>query len=124
MALNKKDLGQIKGAVKETMLEAMGSEPIKKVLKETVLEVMEPMMIVSQKEFVKIDERFDKVDKEIDEKFDKIMIGQDKILKGIEDLKSEQKVDVIVHKRQDKKLENHETRIKIIERKVGIAAVK
>lgn len=73
--------------------------------------------------FNKIDARFDKVDKEIEEKFDKIMTGQDKILKGIDDLKSEQTADTAVHKRQDGKLENHEARIKIVERKVGIAAV-
>lgn len=66
MALNKKDLGQIKGAIKETILEAMGSEPIKKVLKETILEVMEPMMVASQKEFVKIDGRFDKIGSKVD----------------------------------------------------------
>lgn len=92
-------------------------------IKDVVLEAVEPMMIASQKEFVKIDERLDKVDEEIEEKFDKIMIGQDKILKGIDDLKSEQTADTAIHKRQEEKLENHEARIKIVERKAGVAAV-
>ncbi len=74
--------------------------------------------------FAKIDGRFNKVEEEIKEKFGKVLTGQDKILKGIEDLKSEQTADTAVHKRQDGKLENHETRIKIVERKVGIATVK
>lgn len=74
--------------------------------------------------FAKIDDNFTKIDGEIKEKFDKVLTGQDKILKGIGDLKSEQTADIAIHKRQDGKLENHETRIKIVERKVGIAAVK
>ncbi len=74
--------------------------------------------------FNKIDDRFDKTDGEIEEKFNKIMDGQDKILKIIEDLKTEQTMDVAVHKRQDGKLENHETRIKIVENKLGVAAAR
>jgi DNA anti-recombination protein RmuC len=74
--------------------------------------------------FIKIDERFDKVDKEIEEKFDKIMTGQDKILKSIEDLKSDNTAGIEAQKRQNEKLENHETRIKVVERRVGITATK
>ncbi len=83
MSLTKKDLGQIKGAVKETVSDAMKSEPIKKLLKETVAEVMEskpikkllketvldamePMMVANQNEFTKIDERFEKIDERFD----------------------------------------------------------
>lgn len=75
MALTKKDLGQIKETVKETMSEAMMSEPIRKVLKETVLEAVEPMMIAGQKEFDKIGERFDNMDErfnKMDERFEKV----------------------------------------------------
>ncbi len=80
MALTEKDLGQIKEvlseamvseqykkSIKATVAEAMVSEPIKKVLKETMLEVMEPMTIASQKEFDKMDERFDKIDGQLNE---------------------------------------------------------
>lgn len=58
--------------------------------------------------FNKIDDRFDKTDGEIEEKFNRIMDGQDKILKIIEDLKTEQTMDAAVHKRQDGKLESSE----------------
>lgn len=74
--------------------------------------------------FAKIDDKFTKVDGEIKEKFDKVLIGQDKILKSIEDLSSENTAGIELHKKQEYKLENHEVRIKIVERKVGIAAVK
>lgn len=74
--------------------------------------------------FDKVDARFDKIDKEIEEKFDKVITGQDKILKSIEDLKSEHTADLEARKRQDGKLENHETRIKTVERKVGVEAAK
>jgi len=73
--------------------------------------------------FNKIDERFDKIDMEIEDKFDKVLTGQDKILKIIEDLKSEQTMDVAVHKRQDGKLENHEMRIQIVEEKLEVAEI-
>lgn len=74
MALTKEDLGQIKETVKETMMESLVSDPVKKVLKETILEATEPMMIASQKEFEKIGQRFDKMDERfdtMDERFDK-----------------------------------------------------
>jgi len=82
--------------------------------------VDERFLIVDGK-FAKIDERFDNVDKEIEEKFDKIMIGQDKIIKGIGDLKAENTAGLEAQKRQEEKLGNYETRIKIVERKVGVA---
>lgn len=63
MSLNKNDLKQIKGIVKEV---AIGT--IKPMMKEVVLEVMEPMMIATQKEFDGINDKFDKVD----ERFDKV----------------------------------------------------
>lgn len=123
MALSKKDLVKIK---------------------DVVLEVMEPMMVASQTEFSKIDEkfskidekfikinnrlnkfdkRFDKIDEEIKEKFDKVLDGQDKLMKSIEDLKSDNIADSEVHKRQEEKNENFEIRLKIVEQKVGIAKV-
>lgn len=107
-------------------------------IKDVVFEVIEPMMVASQNEFVKIDDKFAKIDnqfakiddhfeeihKEIKEKFDKVMIGQDKILKEITDSRSENIAGVDLYKRQDKKLENHEIRIKIVEQKVGVVAIK
>ncbi len=74
--------------------------------------------------FAKIDDRFDKIEGEIQEKFDKVLTGQDKILKIIEDLRSDNTASLESEKRQEEKLENHEMRIKIIEQKAGMAAVK
>lgn len=74
--------------------------------------------------FAKIDNQFEEIHKEIEEKFDKIMTGQDKILNEIAAIRSESIASVDLYKRQDKKLENHETRIKIVEQKVGAAAIK
>jgi len=73
--------------------------------------------------FAKIDWKFEEIKEEIKDKFDKVLTGQDKILKIIEDLKSEQTMDVAVHKRQDRKLENHEIRIKIAEEKLEVAGM-
>jgi hypothetical protein len=74
--------------------------------------------------FAKIDDKFAKIDGEIKEKFDKVLTGQDKILKSIEDLKSDNTAGIEAQKRQNEKLENHETRIKVVERRVGITATK
>ncbi len=141
MTLTKKDLGQIRETVKETLVETISSKPVKKVIGDTVLEVMEPMMVATQKEFEKIDKRFDGVDEEfkkvgmefgkiykrfdavdaeIKEKFDKIVTGQDKILKIVTDLRSDQAAGAETDKRHNKKLENHEARIVVIEKKLNI----
>lgn len=64
----------------------------------------------------------EKIDEKIDSKFNAVIIGQDKILKKLEDIETEQTMDIEVHKRQDGKLENHETRIKVVEIKLGVAA--
>lgn len=74
--------------------------------------------------FAKIDNHFEKIEEEIREKFDKVLNGQDKILKTIEDLRSDNIASTQLYKKQERKLENHEIRIKIIEKKVGIAEVK
>ncbi len=74
--------------------------------------------------FIKIDKRFDGIDKEIKEKFDKVLDGQDKLVKSIENLKSDNTAGSEAYKRQDGKLENHEIWIKIVEQKVGVAAAK
>lgn len=39
----------------------------REIIKDTMLETMEPFMVSIQKEFNKIDKRFDKMDKDIDE---------------------------------------------------------
>lgn len=72
--------------------------------------------------FDEMDKRFDGIDKEIKEKFDKVLDGQDKLMKSIENLKSDNTASSEAYKRQDKKLDNHETRIVAMEQKVGIAA--
>lgn len=74
--------------------------------------------------FAKIDDKFTKIDREIKEKFDKVLTGQDKILNELEKLKTESAVDISLHNRHDEKLENHEKRIIIVERKLNVAAVK
>lgn len=74
--------------------------------------------------FAMMDKRFDGIDKEIQEKFDKIMIGQDKLFKIIEDLRSDKIAGSEACKRQDQKLENHEIRIKVVEQKIGVATLK
>ncbi|MBU3965205.1 hypothetical protein KKG29_01675 [Patescibacteria group bacterium] len=92
-------------------------------IKDVVLGAVEPMMVATQKEFVKIDERFGKIEKDIEVKFDKVITGQDKILKGVEDMKDEIKMDILARKRRDEKLENHEIRIVAVEKKLDIAKV-
>lgn len=63
MSLNKNDLKQIKGLVREVAIET-----IKPMMKEVVLEAIEPMMAATQKEFDGIKGQFDKMG----ERFDKL----------------------------------------------------
>lgn len=79
---------------------------------------------VLDNKFAKIDEKFNNIDKEIKEKFDKVLIGQDKIMKTLEDIKSDNIASLGSEKRQEEKLEDHEIRIKRVEHKVGIVAIK
>lgn len=74
--------------------------------------------------FAKIDDKFAKIDGEIKVKFDRVLTGQDKILKELVDLKTEQTADTAVHKRHDEKLENHERRIGVVEKKLDIVAAR
>lgn len=74
--------------------------------------------------FAKINNHFEEIHKEIEEKFDKVMTGQDKILNEIAAFRSESIASVDLYKKQDKKLENHEIRIMVVEQKVGVAAIK
>ena len=55
---------------------------------------------------------------EMDEKFDSVLSGQDQILKRLDDLESDNTMDMAVHRRQGDKLENHEKRIVAVEEKV------
>lgn len=55
---------------------------------------------------------------EMSEKFDMVLIGQDQILKRLENLETDNTMDTAVHRRHEDKLENHEKRIVIIENKV------
>ena len=72
--------------------------------------------------FPALDDKFAKIKEEIQEKFDKVLDGQDKILKTMEDLKSDNTAGSESEKRQEVKLENHEIRIKIVEKKMAISA--
>ena len=107
-------------------------------IKDVVLEVMEPMMVVSQNEFSKIDgkflkvgqqfskidDHFEKVHEEIKEKFDKVLNGQDKIIGKLDKLSGENIASIDLYKKQEGKLENHELRIAVVEEKVGVETVK
>lgn len=72
--------------------------------------------------FSKIDGKFAKIEEEIKEKFDKVLTGQDKILKEIVDLRTENTVNASLYQAQDEKLENHETRISVVEKELDIVA--
>ena len=49
---------------------------------------------------------------------DSISNSQDKIIKKLEDMSIEQKMAFSQYRRQEEKLENHESRIKVLEDKV------
>lgn len=65
----------------------------------------------------------EKIDEKIDGKFNIVITGQDKILKKLEDIETEQTMDIEVHKRHGEKLENHEGRIQTVEEKLEIAGI-
>jgi len=60
---------------------------------------------------IKLDKLEARMNKKLDDKFNKVLIGQDRILKQLEILTTEQAMDKAVHRRQDKKIEDHEKRI-------------
>jgi len=64
--------------------------------------------------FKRIDEKFDRVD----EKFNQVLDNQDQALKRLDNLESDNTMDMAVHRRQGDKLENHEERIVVVEEKV------
>ncbi len=84
----------------------------------------EVLFPVLDNKLAKIDEKFKNIDNEIKEKFNKVLIGQDKIMKTLEDIKSDNTASLGAQKRQEDKLEDHEIRIKIVERKAGIVAIR
>lgn len=71
--------------------------------------------------FKKVDEKFEKVDErfeKVDERFSQVLDNQDHILKRLDNLESDNTMDMSVHRRQGDKLENHEKRIVVVEEKV------
>ena len=63
-----------------------------------------------------MDSKFEKVD----EKFDQVLTGQDHILDRLTNLETDNTAGAKVSQRQTDKLENHEKRIIITEKKLGI----
>lgn len=72
--------------------------------------------------FPALNDKFAKNKEETENIFSKIMDGQDKILKIVEDLKSDNIAGSEERRRQEEKLENYEIRIKIVEKKMAISA--
>ena len=71
--------------------------------------------------FERVDEKFDKVDEKfekVDERFNQVLNNQDQVLKRLDNLESDNTMDMSVHRRQGDKLENHEKRIVVVEEKV------
>ena len=60
----------------------------------------------------------DELKNEMSEKFDSVLSGQDHILKRLDDLETDSEMDTAVHHRHEDKLENHEERIVVVEKKV------
>ena len=60
----------------------------------------------------------DELKNEMSEKFDSVLSGQDHILERLENLETDNTMDTAVHQRQGDKLENHEKRIVVVEKKV------
>ncbi|MCK5465874.1 hypothetical protein KAI56_00035 [Candidatus Parcubacteria bacterium] len=61
-----------------------------------------------------MNEKFNRVDK----RFNQVLNNQDQVLKRLDNLESDNAMDMAVHRRQGDKLENHEKRIVIVEEKV------
>ncbi len=60
----------------------------------------------------------DELKGEMSEKFDRVLTGQDQILKRLENLETDNTMDMSAHRRHEDKLENHERRIIAVENKV------
>ena len=57
---------------------------------------------------------------EMDEKFNLVLNSQDRILKSLENLETDNTMGAGASRRQEDKLENHEERIVLVEEKLGI----
>ena len=66
-----------------------------------------------------VDRKFEK----IDERFDQVLNNQDRVLTRLENLETDNKMDMASHRRQEDKLENHEKRISAAEKKLGIGVM-
>lgn len=85
---------------------------------------------ITQKGFEELrgemNEKFDKVDEKferVDERFDRVLDNQDQVLKRLGDLEADNTMDMVVHRRQGDKLENHEKRIVVVEEKLKVDAM-
>ena len=58
----------------------------------------------------------------VDERFDEVLGREDKIFKSLSDLETDNTMGAGAFKRQEDKLENHEERIIVAEKKLGIGA--
>ena len=77
------------------------------------------------KRFEQVDKRFEEVDKKfekVDERFNAVLTNQDHILERLENLEMDNTAGAMAYRRQDDKLENHEKRIVVAEKKLGIGA--
>ena len=63
----------------------------------------------------RLDKRCDDLQSQIDEKFDKIMSGQDEVMSELKTIRDEITATFDLYDKHDKKLENHEERIKGLE---------
>ncbi len=55
---------------------------------------------------------------EMNEKFNRVFIGQDQILKRLEDLEADNTMDTVIYRQHEDKLKNHEKRIIVVENKI------
>lgn len=65
----------------------------------------------------------DELKSEMNEKFDQVLDNQDQVLKRLDNLESDNTMDMAVHRRQGDKLENHEERIVVVEEKLKVDAM-
>ena len=68
-----------------------------------------------------LDNKVDELKNEMDEKFNLVLNSQDKVLKTLGDLETDNTMGAGASRRREDKLENHEERIVATEEKLGIS---
>ncbi len=66
------------------------------------------------------DKRLEEIDNKFDEKFNRVLTGQDKISNSLVNLEADNKAGAGAFRRQTDRLDNHEERIVIVEKKLGL----